>query len=300
MKMSRWCGKFAILVIAVTAGSSLGQPADDAAARTQEARDRVAALQAQLEAAQAQLAEAESQLATQAPYALGGDGASVYTPGWLDGWKGTVEAGLNGSDGNTEQISFRIAASAKRTTERMETTVGASYQYATSDGVESENRFEASGLNDWLNKGSRWRYFATGKYEFDEFQDWDHRLSGYVGVGYEFIKNDKTTLIGRAGLGGAYEIGGQNEEFNPEAMLGLDYTRKLTERQSLTASTEFYPDLSDLSEFRMINRAGWQITVDPETNMFLRLGAEHRHDSDPGKGFKHNDLDYYLTLGWDF
>jgi putative salt-induced outer membrane protein YdiY len=297
MKFCAWRCRIASIFVAVVAGTSLGQPVDDAATRAQEARDRVAALEAQLEAAQAQLADAESQLATQMPDIAD---ESVYTPGWLDGWKGSVEAGLNGSDGNTEQISFRIAARAKRTTERMETTVGASYQYATSSGVESENRFEAFGLNEWLNKGSRWRYFATGKYEFDEFQDWDHRLSGFVGVGYEFIKNDKTTLIGRAGLGGAYEIGGQNEEFNPEAMLGLDYTRKLTERQFLTASTEIYPNLSDFNEFRMVNRAGWQITVDPETNMFLRLGAEHRHDSDPGAGFKPNDLDYYLTLGWDF
>ncbi len=299
MKLSGWYGQIFVLSMALMAATSLGQPAEDAAARAQAARDRVAALQAQLEAAQAQLADAEK-LAAQMPGDLGGDDASVYTPSWLDGWEGSVAAGLNGSDGNTEQIAFRIAAVAKRSTERMETTLGASYQYATSSGVESENRFEAFGINEWLNKGSPWRYFATGKYEFDEFQDWDHRLSGFVGVGYEFIKNDKTTLIGRAGLGGAYEIGGQNEEFNPEAMFGLDYTRKLSDHQSLTASTEIYPNLSDFNEFRMVNRAGWKITVDPESNMFLHLGAEHRHDSDPGAGFKPNDVDYFLTLGWDF
>lgn len=287
-----------VLITGLTAGVALGQPAD-AIAAAEAARARVAALEAELAAAQAALSDAESQLAT-VPSIAGGADEPAYTPSWLEGWTGSVEVGLNGSDGNTEQLSFRVAAKAVRKVEKYETSVGVSYQYANSDGVKSESRATAFFRNDWLIKDSRWRYFAEGKYEYDEFQDWDHRLSGFAGVGYEFIENDKTTLIGRVGFGGSYEIGGMDEEFKPEAMFGLDLTHKITDNQRLTASTEFYPDLSDLNEFRMINRAGWEITVDPETNMFLRLGAEHRHDSDPGTGFKHNDLDYYLTLGWDF
>ncbi len=256
----------------------------------------MATLEAELAAAQAALASAESQLTAVAPDAA----EPAYTPSWLEGWTGSVSAGLNGSDGNTQQLAFRVAAKAVRTTEKIETTVGASYQYANSDGTKSESRAQLFGRNDWLVKDSRWRYFVEGKYEYDEFQDWDHRLSGFAGVGYEFIQNDKTSLIGRAGIGGSYEIGGMDEEFKPEALFGLDLAHKLTDRQRLTASTTIYPDLSDFNEFRMVNTAGWEITVDPETNMFLRLGAEHRHDSDPGMGFKNNDLDYYLTLGWDF
>lgn len=282
------------LVVAGISGTCIGQPADEAAARAEAARARIAALESELQAAQAQLADAEAVLASE------GIGAEAYTPSWLEGWEGSVLAAVNGSDGNTEQLSFRIGANAVRKTERMETTAAAVYQYGSSDGAVNENRFEASLRNDWLLKDSRWRYFAQGKYEYDEFQDWDHRLSAFVGVGYEFIDNEKTTLVGRAGIGGSYEIGGMDEEFKPEGLLGLDFTHKLTATQKLTASTEFYPDLSDMGEFRMINKAGWEMLVDPETNMFLRLGAEHRHDSDPGSGFKNNDLDYYLALGWNF
>lgn len=34
--------------------------------------------------------------------------------------------------------------------------------------------------------------------------------------------------------------------------------------------------------------------------MTFNVGAEHRHDSDPGTGIKPNDVNYYLTLGWKF
>jgi glutamate N-acetyltransferase/amino-acid N-acetyltransferase len=39
--------------------------------------------------------------------------------------------------------------------------------------------------------------FATGKAEYDEFQDWDWRLSAFAGPGYYFVKHDRTKLLGR-------------------------------------------------------------------------------------------------------
>ncbi len=286
-------------VLGLAAGVSVGQ-AEDAAARAQAARDRIAALEAAIEAEKAALAEAESQLASTARADTAVQPEAAYSPSWLEGWKGSVEAGLTGSGGNTDRISFRTSVNAKRTTERYETSFGAAYQYAKSEGQESANRLELNLRNDWLFKDSKWRFFAQGKYEGDQFQDWDHRLSGFAGVGYEFIKNEKTLLIGRVGFGGSYEIGGEDEEFRPEGLVGVEYARQLTERQRLTAASEYYPDLSDLGEFRWNNRATWEVMVDPETNLFLRLGAEHRHDSQPGTGRKHNDLDYFLTMGWSF
>jgi len=140
---------FSVLALGAVTVSCLGQPTDDAAARAEAARARIEALQAELDAAQAQLADAEAAIAA------AGLPEEAYTPGWLEGWTGSVEAGLNGSDGNTEQLSFRIAASAVRTTERMETTLGAGYKYGSSDGVKNESRFQASVRNDWLLKDSR-------------------------------------------------------------------------------------------------------------------------------------------------
>ncbi|MCL4220620.1 MAG: DUF481 domain-containing protein [Phycisphaerales bacterium] len=295
-----WKGLAAGTVLSVAAGVALAQSGEDAAARAQAARDRIAALEAELAAAKAELAAAEA--AASAPGAVPTDPGSepAYTPSWLEGWKGSVEVGLAGSDGNTEQASFRTGINASRQTESIETKVGLNYLYATSNGEETANRLGINLRNDWLLKDSRWRVFAEAEYEHDEFQDWEHRIAGFVGVGYQFIKRDRTNLVGRAGLGGSQELGGDDEGFHPEALFGLDFDHKINERQKLTASTDFYPSLDEMGEFRWVNRAAWEVTVDPETSMFLRLGAEHRHDSNPGENFKHNDLNYFLTLGWSF
>lgn len=289
-----------VVVVAVS-GLAMGQTADEAAAKAQAARERIAALEAEMAAAKADLEAAEADLAkTSGVAAPTGAEAPVHTPSWLEGWDGSVEVGLAGSDGNAEQLSFRTGVAATRKTERFETKFGLHYLYAKSDGTESANRFDLSLRNDWLFKESRWRLFAEGVYENDQFQQWDHRLSGFVGFGYEFINREKTTLIGRAGIGGSQEIGGPDEGFTPEALLGADFSHQLTERQKITASTDLFPSLDDGGEFRWINAAAWEINVDPETNMFLRLGALHRHESDPGAGFKNNDIDYFMTLGWSF
>lgn len=223
-----------------------------------------------------------------------GDGKS-----FLDFWKWTVEIGLAGSDGNSETLNVRGALGGKRETTEMVTTLGLSYIYTTDNGQTSKSRGEALIRNDWNLGDTPWIAFAQGKAEYDEFQDWDWRLSGFGGVGYKFIKNDKTTLIGRIGAGGSYEIGGTNEMFVPEGLLGLDYEHKFNDKHRMFVTAEYYPSFDDFPEYRFLVRGGYEILLDAESNMFFRLGAEDRYDSTP-EGRKRNDIDYFATVGWNF
>jgi putative salt-induced outer membrane protein YdiY len=217
--------------------------------------------------------------------------------GWLEGWKGDIGLGLNGSEGNTDRISGRATVSGQRLTDKFDTRFGLTYVYASTNGDKTEHRFRGELRNDWLLKG-KWRLFAQGAIDVDEFQDWEWRASAYGGVGYEFYKTDKTSLLGRAGLGVSQEFGGSDDDADFEAILGLDYFLQVTERQKFTLTGELYPSLSDGGEFRALARAGYEILVDPEVNMTLKLGVEDRYDSDPGPGVRENDLDYFLLLVW--
>jgi len=217
------------------------------------------------------------------------------------GWKGTVEAGINGSEGNTETLSARGAAGAKRTTDALETSAGVSYVYARDDGEKSKSRGEANVRNDWLFKGSKWGIFALGKLEYDEFQDWDWRASAFAGPSYTFVKNETTLLRGRAGAGVSYEFGGDgDEEINPEALLGGDFEHKFNDRQSVYATIDFLPSLSSVPDYRIDAKAGYQILIDPTSKTTFKVGIADRFDSDPGEDRKRNDLEYFMTLGWEF
>ncbi len=291
--------------------------ADTALDRLDTARTRLAEARAALEAAQqefdAAVAERERvQPATDAaPQNGAGDagdsGATTPEPpskSFWRGWDSSVELGITGSDGNSEAFNFRTAIDAERLTEQMETKLGLSYRYGTQNGVQNTNRLDIHGRNDWLFPASRWRSFVQGAYEYDEFQNWDSRISGFAGLGYELIRPEDQardmSLLARAGLGGSQTIGGSNEMFRPEALLALDYNWNIKEGQRFYVTTELFPSLGEAGDFRWNTNMGYEIVLDAESNLYLKLGIEDRYDSNPGASAKRNDIDYYVTLGWKF
>lgn len=215
------------------------------------------------------------------------------------GWKGNVEGGLNGSSGNSDNMSLRFGVAGVRDTRAMKTSASLGYTYATSDGEKTKSRAVFEARNDW-NLSGRWVIFAQGKVEFDEFQDWDWRLSGFVGPGYYFIRNERTNLMGRVGAGLTREIGGSRNEIIPEGLVGFDFDHKLTEREKVFVSAEWLPDLSELWEYRANARAGWEVLIDPEVNMSLKVGVENRYNHNPGPDRKKNDFEYFMVIGWNF
>ena len=221
--------------------------------------------------------------------------------GFWSGWDGSVAFGLTGNSGNTENLSLRGTIGAKRTSERYETTLGFLYAYSNQDSDTTENRARFDARNDWLfGEGNRWRYFISGFAEYDEFQDWDFRLGLFNGVGYDFIKSERTTLTGRAGFGVVSDFGGDDDDVRLEGLLGIDWTHQLNDRNKLYASATYYPDFTDIPEFRLEAKAGWEIKLDETNGMFLNLGIEDRYDSNPGGDSVNNDIAYFALLGWNF
>lgn len=217
------------------------------------------------------------------------------------GWSGAVELGLSGSDGNTENFNMRAAFDLARKVGLGESALNLTYRYSAEGGDATANRFVASARHDQrFSATSKWRYFITGVYEFDEFQDWRHRLTLGNGLGYAFVEDDTTKLIGRVGIGASKRWGGADESWIPEGILGLDFEHKLSERTSVYATVNYLPDLSDFPQYRLNSTAGLKVVVDPELGLNLHAGFEDRYDSNPGPGSRRNDIDYFLMLGWKF
>lgn len=219
---------------------------------------------------------------------------------FLKGWTGSVEFGLNGSTGNTEELDVLGRFDARRDTDRYLTRVTASFEYGTAEGEETDNEFTIDARNSWKLRDPRWRIFLQGGYEYNEFEDWLHRFTLGPGVEYQAINNDRTELLLRAGVQARKEVGGEDNTWSLEGVIGFDATHKLTERQTLEAGFDFYPQLDDIGPYRFEADLAWRIEVDPAANLFLRTGIHSEYDSTPGPDRKRHDLDYYLTLGWAF
>lgn len=220
---------------------------------------------------------------------------------FFEGWVGSAEVGINGATGNSENFGGRIGLTFKRETSATDTSVAFQYIYGTSDGDKNTDRGDLTLRNDWKFKDSRWRFFALGKVEYDQFQDWDWRLSFFAGPAYEFIKTDKTLLLGRLGVGFSKEFGGSDNRIKPELDVGLDFEHKLDDRQKIFASIDYYPSLLNFpKDYRVVGKAGYEVIVDPSTGLALKLGVEDRYQSIPGAGKKKNDLLYFAALVLNF
>ena len=223
-----------------------------------------------------------------------------YPVFWLDQWEGNVEIGLSGSEGNSPTLNYLIGLDAKRETERHVLDFDLKYNRKTADSVETAHNLDSEIRWELLLEDSPWTWFIHETTEYDEFKDFDIRLSYDTGLGRELVKNDTTSLLARIGGGVSHEVGSSDEDMVPEAVFSLELSHKLNERQKLSASSEYSPDVTDFVDYRMKSKASWEVVLDEETNLSLKVSVTDTYDSTTDGDVKPNDFDYTLTLLWNF
>ena len=139
--------------------------------------------------------------------------------------------------------------------------------------------------------------YSKSELYYDEFKVFDLRLVLNGGLGYQWLKTDATSLGTRVGAGASREFGGVDDDWAPEANLGIDFEHQLTKVQKLTATVDYYPEFGDFSSYRVVADLGWQMVVDAEANLSLKLGILDQYDSTPN-GARPNDVNYTMLLIW--
>ncbi|QDU25117.1 hypothetical protein ETAA8_01780 [Anatilimnocola aggregata] len=234
-----------------------------------------------------------------APLLVEESGWGWWTPKMLDPWEGNVELGMNGTDGNSQTFNIRFGVTAKHKTETFVQSLQLTSIQKSANGNTTANTALLDGRLEWPMPNSRFNYFIHGLAEYDEFKAFDVRLSGDTGFGYEFIQNDMTTLMGRSGLAFSREIGGPDTTVHPELLFGGEYKHKFSPTHSISMKVDYFPDVTDFSDFRVNSQASWEIALSQAWGMSLKFSVIDRYDSTP-QGAKPNDLDYSTLLLWTF
>jgi len=217
-------------------------------------------------------------------------------------WRGGFEFGVNGSEGNSDVFSLRLGGNADRKTDTNLLHLDLLYTFANQDGTTRQNQALFNARDEILFRGTPWSVFSATQLEYDEFRAYDLRVGTYAGFSYRWLKTDQTTLKTRLGAGAVREIDTRASAPNrwvAEAVVGGDFNHRFTDRQGFVSSVDVYPNLSELGQYRVRARAGYEIVIDPTHGMVLRLGVQERYDSSPGPA-KRNDFNYFVTLLFRF
>lgn len=225
------------------------------------------------------------------------------------GWESSFEAGLNGSDGNSETFNIYLAFESKKATETDRWDFSSAYFLNSSDGNTTKNEWLTNLKKEWLLEDSPWFVFALGGYELDEFEAFDHRFNAAAGIGYDIFDTEKFALKVNAGAGGKWEVYDKPEtftpaksdvEFAPEALAGVELTWQITDNQTLNAATTFFPDLEDTDRYRIISSVDWKVKLSQVDGLNLKIGFANEYESVVDPGVERNDLVYYAAVVWDF
>jgi putative salt-induced outer membrane protein YdiY len=228
--------------------------------------------------------------------------AQAQHPGLLQNWEGGANFGFALTRGNSESKNLALSFTADRKTLHDKLGLYANSVYATNDAPGAIPSTTANAIRG----GTRYDHdltprlfgFAGADFATDDLQNLDLRSVLGGGLGVHVVNTPATTLDLLAGLNYTHEAYSTFTRNFPAGILGEELTHKLGASTLLSQKLGFFPDLSDLGEYRFtfdagtvtkINKwLGWQNSV---SNVYV---------TNPPLGKKKNDVIFTTGLNISF
>jgi putative salt-induced outer membrane protein len=218
-------------------------------------------------------------------------------PRLTDFWSGFLDVGLSTTKGNSDTLNFALGAKAVRAAPNDKITAYANSIFAknntTGPSVTTAHAI-TGGIRGDLNLTNRVFVFGLADFEYDQFQKLDLRNVLGGGLGYHFLKTDRTLfdVFGGGSYDQAFYSTGITRK-SGEALLGEELSHKFSARSLLTEKLQLFPNLSDAGQYRITFDSTGTTKVSNWLNWQISFGD--RYVSNPIPGIKKNDL--LLTTG---
>ncbi|MBL9203124.1 MAG: DUF481 domain-containing protein, partial [Opitutaceae bacterium] len=216
------------------------------------------------------------------------------------GWAYEAAVDVAGKTGNKEQLgtgfSFRATLAGSQDSLQFYTA----YDRQVSDGVKSADQFKA-GVDYANNFSGHKSWYVRDEAGFDRVKDIELYNVAAFGLGYDFIKEPKQTLTGRAGVSFRY-AGYKNPRTEDVKSAGLDFGlahRLQMDNSVLVNRISYVPTFEDFSNFVLTHESFLELPV-TGSQWKLRMGVANDYNSKPGRGVKKLDTTYFtrLVLNW--
>jgi putative salt-induced outer membrane protein len=215
----------------------------------------------------------------------------------LDVWRGSVDLSLITATGNskTQTGSARMETSKKTVRDRWIGRAGA--LYGKSDGEKTAQYFYANGEYNYFHSPKTYSIYFLG-WEKDKLAGLDGRITGRVGLGHEYFKNDQHFLAVEGNVGYVYENEADDTQGYPEGRLYGIYEHYFSKTAMFFQTLEYLQDLGQLRNYRVNSTTGLKLAIN--TQWSLKTALTIRYDHEPAEGFRETDTITETALVYTF
>jgi hypothetical protein len=225
---------------------------------------------------------------------------STLHPNLLQEWAGGANFGFALARGNSDTTNLAVGFIADRKTLSDEIKTYLSTIYSTSGGALGSTTTAneiLGGIRYDRNITAKLFGFGSGDFTHNALQSLDLQQIYAGGLGWHAIDHRNTTLDVRGGVSYTRETYSGATTTSTNAMVdrnfstlvaGEDFTRKMGAASAFTEDFTFYPDLSDISQYRFSVDTGW--TTQIKKWIGWQITFSDRYISNPPiLGTKNND-----------
>jgi len=212
-------------------------------------------------------------------------------------WEKSAAMGLTLTDGNTDTLLFTAKVDASKKWQQNEFVTGASITYGEDDQVKNNESINAfAQYNRLLTE----RIFALARVAFlhDDIADVDYRVTASLGVGYYFIKKERTFLSAEIGPGVVFEKQGGEASTYFTVRLAENFEHKFSERARVWQFVEFLPQVDDVENFIVNAEIGAESALTDKVK--LQVYLQDTFDNRPAPGREENDFKLVSALAMTF
>ena len=215
-----------------------------------------------------------------------------------NGWSSSLDLSAISETGNTDEKSLRFGATLDREYDLIKYASDLSYYKKKSTGELTDDKLTFGLTRDSAIKNSDWFTFLMGRYDYDFFESWRHRVGIHGGWGYNLIQTRDFRMDVRAGPGIRKEWGSDTPDLEAEGVIGSGLKWRPTARQTFSSSIFYYAVFRDTSDYRTRISFDWNYLLSDEINLSFFLGLLNEYQSvvDPGK----EDTDTRFHTGFRF
>jgi len=220
----------------------------------------------------------------------------------LEDWTGSIFAGYNQTNGNTEKASGSLTAEAIKKYEKSQITLKSNIFYSESDNSMDGQKWDALAKYSFdFGKEERWFNFYQVLVDHDYFADIDYRITPTVGIGYHISRTEDWTWDADAGLGYRITRYRVNQAQDDEAFTALVHTfmkKKVLENAFLSEDLTVYPGLE--SDAGVVLRSESVFTNPLSESLNLELKYIVDYNSEPAADKKKTDTQFVAGIKYEF